>query len=147
MVTVGIDPHKHVHVAVAVDADGRLLTRPLTVKNDANLIGVLLKWIRTIVDGTPVTWAIEDGRGFARRLADGLLLTGHEVVWVPTRLVAAHRKLHAATGSKSDPVDAAAVAHAAIATPAWTVTASMTACASCACWSTHGPTSSDAAPC
>jgi transposase len=117
MVTVGIDPHKHVHVAVAVDADGRRLTRPLTVKNDANLIGVLLKWIRTIADGTPVTWAIEDGRGFARRLADGLLLTGHDVVWVPTRLMAAHRKLHAATGSKSDPVDAAAVAHAAIATP------------------------------
>ncbi|WP_455771909.1 IS110 family transposase [Streptomyces malaysiensis] len=31
--------------------------------------------------------------------------------------MAAHRKLHAATGSKSDPVDAAAVAHAALATP------------------------------
>src|SRR4051812_48202586 len=61
--------------------------------------------------------AIEDGRGFARRLADGLLLADHEVVWVPTRLTAAHRKLHAATDSKSDPVDAAAAAHAAIATP------------------------------
>ncbi|HET6355929.1 IS110 family transposase [Streptomyces sp.] len=104
MVTVGIDPHKHVHVAVAMDADGKRLTRPLTVKNDANLIGVLLKWIRTITDGTPVTWTMEDGRGFARRLADGLLLAGHEVIWVPTRLMAAHRKLHAATGSKSDPV-------------------------------------------
>ncbi|MET8421549.1 IS110 family transposase [Streptomyces sp. NPDC005134] len=117
MVTVGIDPHKHVHVAVAVDADGRRISRPLTVKNDAALIGVLLKWIRSIAHGTPVTWAIEDGRGFARRLADGLLLAGHEVVWVPTRLMAAHRKLHAATGSKSDPVDATAVAHASVATP------------------------------
>jgi hypothetical protein len=63
MATVGIDPHKHVHLAVAVDADVRPLTRPLTVKNDAIPIGVLLKWIRTIADGTPVTWAIEDGRG------------------------------------------------------------------------------------
>lgn len=117
MVTVGIDPHKHVHVVVALDAAGRRLTRPLTVKNDAALTGVLLGWIRTIADEAPVTWAIEDGRGFARRLADGLLLAGHEVVWVPTRLMAAHRKLHAATGSKSDPIDAAAVAHAAIATP------------------------------
>lgn len=117
MVTVGIDPHKHVHVAVAVDAEGRRISRPLTVKNDAFLITALLKWIRSITDGTPVTWAIEDGRGFARRLADGLLLAGHEVVWVPTRLAAAHRKLHAATGAKSDPVDAAAAAHAAIATP------------------------------
>ncbi|WP_218058273.1 transposase [Streptomyces sp. Wb2n-11] len=53
----------------------------------------------------------------AHHLADGLLLAGHEVVWVPTKLLAAHRKLHAATGAKSDLVDAAAVAHAAIVTP------------------------------
>lgn len=39
------------------------------------------------------------------------------MAWVPTRLMAARRKLHAATGSKSDPVDAAAVAHAALAAP------------------------------
>lgn len=117
MVTVGIDPHKHVHVAVAVGADGRRIGKPATVKNDAPSIFTLLTWIRSISDGTPVTWAIEDGRGFARRLADGLLLAGHEVVWVPTRLAAAHRKLHAATGAKSDAVDAAAAAHAAIATP------------------------------
>ncbi|OBS02476.1 transposase, partial [Mycobacterium gordonae] len=60
---------------------------------------------------------IEDGRGFARRLADELLLAGQEVVWVPSRLTLAHRKLHAATGAKSDVIDAAAVARAAIATP------------------------------
>ncbi|WP_027943332.1 IS110 family transposase [Amycolatopsis taiwanensis] len=117
MVTVGIDPHKHVHVAVAVNADGKRIGKPLTVSNDVSLIAVLLKWIRSIEDGVPVTWAIEDGRGFARRLADGLLLAGHEVVWVPTRLAAAHRKLHAATGAKSDQIDATAVAHAAIANP------------------------------
>jgi transposase len=117
MVTVGIDPHKHVHVAVAVDTDGNRIGRPLTVENNALLITALLAWIRSLTDGTPVTWAIEDGRGFARRLADGLLLAGHEVVWVPTRLAAAHRRLHAATGAKSDVVDATASAHAAIATP------------------------------
>ena len=117
MVTVGIDPHKHVHVAVAVDAGGKRIGRPLTVRNDALLVATLLKWIRSIANGSPVTWAIEDGRGFARRLADGLLLAGHEVVWVPSRLTAAHRKLHAATGAKSDSIDAAAAAHAAIATP------------------------------
>ena len=66
MVTVGIDPHKHVHVAVAVRGDGRPIGKPLTVKNDALLIITLLKWIRSITDGT-ATWAIEDGRGFARR--------------------------------------------------------------------------------
>jgi transposase len=116
MVTVGIDPHKHVHVAVAVMDDGRPIGKPLTVKNDALLIITLLKWVRSITDGT-ATWAIEDGHGFARRLADGLLLAGQEVVWVPARLAAGHRRLHAATGAKSDPIDAAAVARAAIATP------------------------------
>ncbi|MEU4827089.1 transposase [Actinomadura sp. NPDC023710] len=117
MVAVGIDPHKHVHVALAVGADGKTVGRPATIKNDASLIPALLKWIHPIADRAPVTWAIEDGRGFARRLADGLLLTGHHVVWVPTRLTAAHRRLHAATGAKSDTVDTAAVAHASIATP------------------------------
>ncbi len=96
--------------------DGRPVGKPLTVKNDALLIITLLKWVRSITDGT-ATWAIEDGRGFARRLADGLLLAGQEVVWVPARLAAAHRRLHEATGAKSDPIDAAAVARAAIATP------------------------------
>ena len=38
MVTVGIDPHKHVHVAVAVGDDGRPVGKPLTVRNDALLI-------------------------------------------------------------------------------------------------------------
>jgi transposase len=117
MVTVGIDPHKHVHVAVAVDAAGRQLGRALTVKNGPRLIAELLTWIRSISDDASVTWAIEDGHGFARRLADGLLIAGQEVVWVPTRLMLAHRKLHAASGAKSDPVDAAAVAFAAIAEP------------------------------
>jgi transposase len=117
MLVVGIDPHKHVHVAVAVDAQGRRVGRPLTVKNDALQVTALLTWIRGIANSGLVTWAIEDGRGHARRLADGLLMAGQQVVWVPARLAAAHRRLHAATGSKSDPIDAAAVAHAAIATP------------------------------
>lgn len=117
MLTVGIDPHKHVHVAVAVDAAGKQIGRPLTVKNGPQLVAGLLAWIRSISDDELVTWAIEDGHGFARRLADGLLLAGQEVVWVPTRMMVAHRKLHAATGAKSDPVDAMATAHGAIANP------------------------------
>jgi transposase len=116
MVTVGIDPHKHVHIAVAAGDDGTPIGKPLTARNDALLIITLLKWIRSITDGT-ATWAIEDGRGFARQLADGLLLAGQEVVWVPARLAAAHRRLHEATGAKSGPIDAAAIARAAIATP------------------------------
>ncbi|MCP2331679.1 hypothetical protein G443_001949 [Actinoalloteichus cyanogriseus DSM 43889] len=71
---------------MAVDAGGGRVGKPLTVGIDASLISVLLRWIRSIT-GAPVTWAIEDGRGFARWLADGLLLAGHEVVWVPRYLM------------------------------------------------------------
>ena len=45
MVAVGIDSHKHVHVAVAVGDDGRPVGKPLTVKNDTMLIITLLKWV------------------------------------------------------------------------------------------------------
>jgi hypothetical protein len=62
MVTVGIDPHKHVHVAVAVDAAGRPVGKPLTFRNNALQITVLLTWAPAIVGDTPVTWAIGDGR-------------------------------------------------------------------------------------
>ncbi len=33
MVTVGIDPHKHVHVAVAVDGSGTRIGKQVKVKN------------------------------------------------------------------------------------------------------------------
>ena len=108
MVTVGIDPHKHVHVAVAVRDDGRPIGKPLTARNDALLIVTLLNWVRSITDGT-ATWAIEDGRGFARRLADGLLLAGQEVVWVPAKLAREPAAVFngpggGAVGDRPDPV-------------------------------------------
>ncbi|MFJ2008508.1 hypothetical protein [Streptomyces chartreusis] len=80
MVTVGIDPHKHVHIAVAVDADGRWLTRPLTVKNDANLIGVLLKWTRTR-RGEPIRalGAVVEGAALVTRGVDGFALVADDV--------------------------------------------------------------------
>jgi len=52
MVTVGIDPHKHVHVAVAIDAGGRPIGKPLTLKNSALQVTALLTWIRTIAGGS-----------------------------------------------------------------------------------------------
>jgi hypothetical protein len=52
----------------------------------------------------------------------------------------------AATGAKSDPTDAAAVAHAATPTPVWTGPASSSACASCGSWSITAAISSGAAP-
>jgi transposase len=104
-------------VAVAVDSTGKQLGKHLVVKNDAHTLLALLTWARKIAGREVTSWAIEDGRSFARRLADELLLAGQEVIWVPTRQMAAQRTLHAPTGAKSDAVDAQAVAHAAMASP------------------------------
>lgn len=149
MVTVGIDPHKHVHVAGAVDPAGRQLGKPLTVKNSPLLISALLAWIRSLDDASPVTWAIEDGHGFARRLADGLLLTGHEVVWVPTRLMMAHRKLHPRPAPSPTPSMRPPLRMPPSPPPDYSATASTSACANCASswiiariWSSAEPQSS-----
>lgn len=117
MVTVGIDPHKHTHQAVALAADGTRLGRPLTVAAGPEALARLVAWIRPLAGDRPVVWAIEGGPGLGRAVADALLLAGHQVVWVPPRMMAAHRRLHAAVGAKSDVLDAVAVARAALAEP------------------------------
>ncbi|MDT0305319.1 IS110 family RNA-guided transposase, partial [Streptomonospora wellingtoniae] len=117
MVTVGIDPHKRLCYAAAVDAAGRRIG-PVHKTAGARDLSALLEWARRNADGAEqVLWAIEDGRGLARPLADALLLAGQRVVWVPARAMAAHRRLHNRTGAKSDAIDAAAVARAAVAEP------------------------------
>lgn len=112
MVTVGIDPHKRTHTAVAVDELGGRIGTPITVADEPAAITRLLGWASGLAGGRSIQWAIEDGRGLARRLADGLVAAGEDVVWVPVRLVAAKRRRGAARG-KSDPIDAAAAAKAA----------------------------------
>jgi transposase len=113
MLTVGIDPHKKTHTAVAVDEAGRRIGRPLTVADDPDAVAKLCAWAAKLSGWQPVRWAIEDGRGLARRLAVALLATGAEAVWVPVRLMVAARHLLPSRG-KSDPIDAFAVARAAL---------------------------------
>lgn len=112
MVTVGIDPHKKSHTAVIVDGTGRRLGPALTVTDDADAVVKLRTWVRKNAPGQSLLWAIEDGRGLARRLATALVTTGESVVWVPVRLMVEARK-HTAGRGKSDPLDALAVAKAA----------------------------------
>lgn len=112
MVTVGIDPHKQTHTAVIIDEAGRRLGKALTVPDDPAAIATLLAWAAQHAAGQAVSWAIEDGRGLARRLADALVAAGQSVVWVPVRLMVAERH-HTGPRGKSDPLDALAVAKAA----------------------------------
>src|SRR5690625_2747203 len=113
MVTVGIDPHKQTHTAVIIDSDGRRLGKALTVPDDPSAVTKLLAWAHRHAAGAAVRWAIEDGRGLARRLATALVAADAVVVWVPVRLMVAERR-HTGPRSKSDPLDALAVAKAAV---------------------------------
>lgn len=117
MVVIGIDPHKRSHTAVAVDEASRKLGQ-LTVNADDE--GFLRLWAWAARYGTErrcsVRWAVEDGRGVAGRLARGLIGQGAAVVWVPPKLMAQCRA-SARTRGKSDPIDALAIARAAIREP------------------------------
>lgn len=113
MVVIGIDPHKRTHTAVAVDEVGRRLGQ-LTV--DANEAGMLRLWAWTTRFGPQRRWAVEDGRAMAGRLVRALISAGAAVVWVPSKLMA-HARASARTRGKSDPIDALAVARAALREP------------------------------
>jgi transposase len=113
MVVIGIDPHKRSHTAVAVDEVGRKLSQ-LTVASTAE--GLLRLWAWAAGLGPDRRWAVEDGRGVAGRLVRTLIGHGATVVWVPPKLMAQSRA-SARTRGKSDPIDALAIARAALREP------------------------------
>jgi transposase len=90
--------------------------KPLTVA--ATDVGHqrLLAWSVEHQLGGPVTFAVEDCRHVSTRLERDLLTAGQQVVRVPPVLMAGVRK-SARTRGKSDPIDAAAIARAALTHP------------------------------
>ncbi|WP_454199336.1 IS110 family transposase [Nocardia sp. Marseille-Q1738] len=113
MVIIGIDPHMRSHTAVAVDGAGRKLGQ-VTVGSAAPDIVRLLEWARQWDEAH--RWAIEDCRQVAGTLMRTLVGAGQAVVMVPTKLMAQARS-SARTRGKSDPIDALAVARAALREP------------------------------
>ena len=98
--------------------------------------------------GSPVPerrWALEDCRHLSRRLEVDLLRSGEAVVRVPPTLMAGVRRSVREPG-KSDPIDALAVAQAALREPDLPVATLEGPSASCGCWSTTARTSSPSAP-
>jgi transposase len=114
MVVFGVDPHKHSHTVVAVDEAGRKLGQ-LTVSSAQDGQLRLLRWARQLGSDRR-RWAVEDGRHVAGRLVAQLLGAGEAVVWVPPKLMAQTRA-SGRTRGKSDPIDALAVARAALREP------------------------------
>ena len=109
MVVVGVDSHKRTHTVVALDQVGRGLGEKTAATTSEGHLA-LVRW----ADRWPqVTFALEDCRHLTRRLEQDLLAAGKPVVRVPTRLMAGARRASRQPG-KSDPIDAEAVALAAL---------------------------------
>jgi len=110
MIVIGVDVHKQSVTAVAVDEAGRMLAeQTIQVGSDE-----LLAWAATLDDER--LWALEDCRRLTRWLERQLLAADQEVVRVPPKLMAPERRRGRARG-KSGPIDALAVARAALREP------------------------------
>jgi transposase len=112
VITIGIDPHKRTHTAVAVSSVGELLAE-LTIPAEDSGHRRLLAWAQGLHAGEVRRFALEDCRGVNGRLERFLLEAGEHVLRVPPKLMANARKGGREVG-KSDPIDALAVARAAL---------------------------------
>jgi transposase len=114
MVILGIDAHKRTHTVVAIDGVGRQLGTKTTTATTTEVHLDLVRWADQF--GTDRRWAVEDCRHLSRRLEADLLAAGEVLVRVPPKLMA-HARDAARTYGKSDPIDALAVARAALREP------------------------------
>jgi transposase len=112
MVILGADLHKRWHTVVAVSETGRKLgEKTIPATPDGHL--ELRRWAARFPERR---WALEDCRHLSRRLEVDLLRSGEAVVRVPPKLMAGVRRSVREPG-KSDPIDALAVAQAALREP------------------------------
>jgi transposase len=109
MIVVGVDVHKQSLTAVAVDEVGRPLAE-LTAGSG----GELVAWSTSLA--AERLWALEDCRQLTRQLERTLIDAGERLVRVPPKLMSPQRRAGRERG-KSDPIDALAVARAALREP------------------------------
>ena len=110
--TIGIDPHKATHTAVAIDGSEIVLDE-ITIRADKNQTSKLIDWA-TSVDGDGRVWAVEAATGLGHLLSQQLIARGETVVDVPPVLASRIRVLSSGKSQKNDPNDARSVAIAAL---------------------------------
>jgi len=113
-IVIGIDPHKQTHTAVAVDGQTGAVRAECTVMARTQGFERLVAWAREL--DRERLFAVEDGRHVSGSLERHLIGRGEDGVRVPPRLMGQSRRADRVRG-KSDPIDAEAVARAALAHP------------------------------
>jgi transposase len=137
MIMLGIDAHQRSHTVVTVDDLGRQLATKTTKATTPAEHLDLIRWADKF--GADRTWAVEDCRHLSRHLEQDMLAAGERLVRVPPKLMA-HARDAARTYGKSDPIDALAVARAALREPNLPTAHLVPPRESCACWSITGRT-------
>ncbi len=112
MVTFGGDSHKRTHTLVAVDENGRQVGERTVAATPAGHMEAL-GWARQWPERR---WALENCRHLSRVLERDLLSAGEAVLQVSPKLMGTARRSGREQG-KSDPIDALAVARAALREP------------------------------
>ena len=109
-ITIGIDPHKASHTAIAIDNTECVLDE-VRARACSKQTDQLRSWAAPFPDRV---WAIESARGLGYLLAQQLVAAGETVVDVPAVLSTRTRLLGSGKVQKNDPNDARSVAIAAL---------------------------------
>jgi transposase len=108
MVTIGIDAHKRLHVATALDERGQVLGHRQEA-NTAEGWAALLAWAAALSGDEPQQWGIEGAGYYGRGLAQAVLAAGKPDYDINPRWTAESRRRSRHPG-KNDRFDALAVA-------------------------------------
>ena len=109
-ITIGIDPHKASHTAVAIDGNENVIDQ-IKVRSCSTQTERLRDWADQFEERD---WAIESARGLGYLLAQQLVAAGEHVVDVPATMSSRVRVLDPRQSQKNDPNDARSVAIAAL---------------------------------
>ena len=110
LTTIGVDAHSQVHVAAAVDAQGRMVAE-YSAGTAAAELDRLVGWVQSLP--APRLVAVEGAKGYGRLLTSRLLEAGESVVDVATNLTAEGRRRSRRPG-KDDEGDAVVIARVAL---------------------------------
>jgi len=108
MITIGVDAHKRMHAATALDEAGRMLGH-WQGANSPEGWAALRAWGEARSAAAPRQWGIEGAGNYGRGLAQALLTAGETVYDINPRWTALTRRQSRKAG-KSDRLDAQAVA-------------------------------------
>jgi len=111
MIVIGTDTHKQTHTCGAVFAGTGQMAGELTAPARKAGFAQLLDWGRRLEEER--IWALEDCRHVSGSFERFLVASGERVVRVPPKLMGQSRRGERTAG-KSDPIDALAVARAAL---------------------------------